>query len=167
MICQDAPPLVPVRFYIIGGPIYATTGSQFSEHELRAMARQIGVAEHVGFIPFQADPAAVYRALDVVAHASVEPEPFGRTIVEAMSCGRAIIATAAGGAGEIVTDGVDALAVGPRDVEQLAAAIARLCRDAALRARIGAGGRATAVSRFSRERLGREMLGVYRSGARR
>jgi hypothetical protein len=35
----------------------------------------------------------VYRALDVVVHASTQPEPFGLTIVEAMACGRAVVAS--------------------------------------------------------------------------
>ncbi len=66
------------RFYIVGGPVYATRGSQFSEEELRAEAAARGIASRVGFIGFQRDVADVYRALDVVIHASTRPEPFGR-----------------------------------------------------------------------------------------
>ncbi|HEU5115326.1 MAG TPA: glycosyltransferase, partial [Isosphaeraceae bacterium] len=42
----------PARYYIIGGPIYQTAGSQFSETELRALAETLGVADRVGFVPF-------------------------------------------------------------------------------------------------------------------
>src|SRR5262249_15351528 len=72
-----------VRFYVVGGPIYHTSGSQFSQAELRGLARDLGIEPDVGLIDFQPDPAAVYRALDVVVHASTRPEPFGLTIVEA------------------------------------------------------------------------------------
>ena len=54
------------------------------------------------------------RALDIVVHASTEPEPFGLTIAEGMASGRAVIVSAAGGAAEIVQDGVDALTCAPR-----------------------------------------------------
>ncbi len=41
----------------------------------------------VGLIPFQQDMAKVDNALDVVVHASTEPEPFGQVIIEGMACG--------------------------------------------------------------------------------
>ena len=49
------------------------------------------------------------RALDVVVHASTQPEPFGLVIAEAMACGRAVVVSSGGGAAEIVTPGEDAL----------------------------------------------------------
>jgi glycosyltransferase involved in cell wall biosynthesis len=64
-----------VRGYIIGGPIYVTAGSQVTEAELRQRAADLGIADRMGFVPFQPDPADVYRMLDVVVHASVRPEP--------------------------------------------------------------------------------------------
>jgi glycosyltransferase involved in cell wall biosynthesis len=151
----------PARFYIVGGPIYKTTGSQFSESELRALAEGLGVADRVAFVPFQASPADVFRALDVVIHASTSPEPFGRTIVEAMACGRPVIVSNAGGAAELFTDGTDAIGFPPGDAARLAAAIDSLIEDPARRQSIGASARATAVARFTRDRLGREVAAVY------
>lgn len=156
------PALAATRFFLVGGPIYATTGSQYSEAELRALATQLGIAERVGFVPFQKDTASVYRALDVVVHASTNPEPFGRTIVEAMACGRAVIAMEEGGAAELFTSGHDALGAAPRDAGALAGAIRVLATDPALRARLGNQARHSAVERFSRPRLGPELLAVYR-----
>jgi glycosyltransferase involved in cell wall biosynthesis len=152
----------PVRFSIIGGPIYETAGSQFSRAELVSLAEKLNLRGKVGFIDFQADPVEAYRALDVVVHASTAPEPFGRTIIEAMACGRAVIVSAAGGASELIHDGIDALAVAPGDVTGLAAAIARLANDPELRQRLGAAARKTAVRRFDRRRLGPELLAIYR-----
>jgi glycosyltransferase involved in cell wall biosynthesis len=84
-------------------------------------------------------------------------------IAEAMACGRPVIATAAGGAAEIVDDGVDALTVAPSDAQALADAIRRLASDAGLRARMGAAGRAKAERRFDRARLAAEAIPIYRA----
>ncbi|HEV3257746.1 MAG TPA: glycosyltransferase family 4 protein [Gemmataceae bacterium] len=155
-------PSTPIRFYIIGGPIYRTHGAQVSDAELRAKAAALGIAKQVGFIGFQENTADVYRALDIVVHASTQPEPFGRTIVEAMACARPVIVSQAGGAAELFTHGHDALGVPPGDATALASAILPLIRDRGARQRIAAHARRTAVERFSRERLGRQILSTYR-----
>lgn len=154
------PSELPVRGYVVGGPIYTTAGSQWTREELEAKAAQLGLGGRVGFVPFQTDPADVYRMLDVVVHASTQPEPFGLTIAEAMSCGRAVVVSAAGGAAELFADGVDAIGHQPGDVNGLAAAIRRLAEDADLRRRIGVSARATALDRFGVERFEDEFARV-------
>lgn len=149
-----------VRFYVVGGPIYRTAGSQFTRGELESRARKVGVASAIAFVPFQTRPADVYRALDIVVHASTKPEPFGRTIVEAMACGRAVIAAGAGGASELFRDGHEALATPPGDVAELAGAMCKLAGDRELRARLGAAGRATAVERFGRELMAQQVTEI-------
>ena len=157
------PPELPVRGYVVGGRIYATAGSEVDPDVLRWLAARLGITERVGFTGFVDDAAAAMRALDVVVHASTEPEPFGLVIAEAMACARPVVVSVAGGAGEIVEDGVDALAVPPGDAEALAVAIRRLAEDAGLRARLGAAGRARAERDFDRGRLAREVAPLYRS----
>jgi glycosyltransferase involved in cell wall biosynthesis len=156
------PPTLPVRWYIVGGPIYRTA-AQFTEAELRAEADSRGLTGRVGFVPFAADPVPIYRSLDVVLHASTQPEPFGLTVAEAMACGRAVIVSAAGGAAELFTDGVDALGAEPGNVEQLTDAVQRLVEDGELRARLGVAARRTAEARFDATRYGAELGRVYRS----
>jgi glycosyltransferase involved in cell wall biosynthesis len=150
-----------VRFYLVGGPIYHTAGSQWSDAELRELGRPLLDTGQLGFVPFQQEPAAVYRALDVVVHASTLPEPFGRTIVEAMACGRAVVVTCAGGAAELFTDDYDAAAVPPRDPEALALAIKQLVDDSAPRIRLGQNALQTAARKFGRPRLGPQVLATY------
>lgn len=159
LLAAEAPQL-PVRWYIIGGPIYHTT-AQFTEEELRTAAAERGLAARVGFVPFQPEPAGAYRALDVVVHASTLPEPFGLTVVEAMACGRAVVVSAAGGAAELFTDGHDGLGAAPGDVAGLAAAVRRLADDPSLRERLGASARATAEAHFGAARYGPQLLDVY------
>jgi glycosyltransferase involved in cell wall biosynthesis len=155
-----------VRFYIIGGPIYHTA-AQFTETELRQEAAARGLAGHIGFVPFAADPVPIYRALDVVLHASTLPEPFGLTVAEAMACGCAVVVSKAGGAAELYTDDVDALGFTPGNADQLAGAVRRLAEDAALRSRLGIAARRRAEARFDASRYGQQLCRVYRSVARR
>lgn len=152
-----------VRGYVVGGRIYATAGSEVDPQALRRTADALGIADRVGFTGFMDDSATAMRALDVVVHASTQPEPFGLVIAEAMACARPVIVSAAGGAGEIVRDGVDALAVPPGDAEALATALRRLAADAGLRARLGAAGRTRAEQDFDRARLARQVAPLYRS----
>jgi glycosyltransferase involved in cell wall biosynthesis len=151
----------PCRFYIVGGPLYRSAGSQFAAEELRAMATGLGLEGRVGFLPHQADPEAVYRALDVVVHASTRPEPFGRVIVEAMACGRAVVVARGGGASELFQEGISALGTEPGNVEELAGVLTRLIDEPTLRRSLGAGGRVEAEARFGRRRLGPEWTQVY------
>ena len=152
---------VPVRYYVVGGPIYATTGSQHTLDELRTTARAAGLGEtDAGFTGFVDDAAAAMRALDVVVHASTRPEPFGLVLAQAMAVGRALVTSGLGGAAEIVRPDVDALVHRPGDAASLAGAMDRLTADADLRARLGAAGQA-AAGRFSRERLAAAVVPVY------
>jgi glycosyltransferase involved in cell wall biosynthesis len=160
------PDPTPVRGYVIGGPVYQTDGSQFAPSELRALAARLGVAHRVGFTGFVEDAAAAMRALDVVVHASTEPEPFGLVIAEGMACGRAVVASSAGGASELLRDGEDALAHAPGDAATLARRIELLAGDPHLRGRLGRAGVSTARRRFDRERLAGELRPVYREADR-
>jgi glycosyltransferase involved in cell wall biosynthesis len=151
----------PVRAYVIGGPVYDTAGSQLTIDELRALAASLGIADRVGFTGFVARPAPALRALDVVVHASTEPEPFGLVIAEGMACGRTVIVSRAGGAAELVDDGVDALATAPGDAVALAHAIDRAAGDAALRERLGVAARRTAMRRFDSATFVARFLDLY------
>jgi glycosyltransferase involved in cell wall biosynthesis len=151
------------RFFLIGGPIYRTAGSQFSAEELRQRIATLGLTGYCHLVPFQTDLPPVYRGLDIVVHASTQPEPFGRTIAEAMACGRAVIVSRTAGAAELITDGVDALSVPPGDARSLAAALHRLIQEGELRQRLGQAARQTALRRFDRQLLGQRLLQVYQA----
>ncbi len=155
-----------VRGYVVGGPIYATAGSQVSRGELEQRASNLGLAGRAGFVPFQPDPAPVYRALDVVVHASTRPEPFGLTIAEGMSCGRAVVVSAAGGAAELFRDGIDAIGFPPGDSAAFTRLLTALVADPALRARLGQEARRTALRDFAPHRLPAQVEAVYRCARR-
>lgn len=149
-----------VRGYVIGEPVYATAGSQYSLAELRGMASSLGLGDRVGFTGFLR-PAPAIRALDIVVHASTQPEPFGLVIAEGMACGRAVVTSAAGGAAELIRPGVDALTHTPGDPVDLAAKLRELAGNSALRRELGQRARAAACERFSPDRLARELVTLY------
>jgi glycosyltransferase involved in cell wall biosynthesis len=151
---------VPVRGYVIGGPLYDTGGSQHSLDELRALAREAGCEGRVGFTGFQTDMPAVMGALDMVVHASTEPEPFGLVLIEAMAAGRPLITTALGGASELVTPGVDALIHRAGDPRSLAQAIVELAGDPGRRRCLAAAGRSRAAE-YDVRRFAEQFAGIY------
>jgi glycosyltransferase involved in cell wall biosynthesis len=152
---------LPVRAYVVGGALYETVGSQYSLDDLRRYTAGLGISDRVGFTGFVDKPEEALRALDIVVHASTMPEPFGLVIAEAMACGRAVIASDAGGAREIFTAGVDGTSHVPGNADDLGARITELARDAELRGRIGRAGRQTAERRFDRTRLAADLLPIY------
>jgi len=157
-------PLFPsskVEFFVIGGPLYATSGSQWTKIELENLAGAMGVANRVVFLPHQTEIDLLYRGLDLVVHASTKPEPFGRTIVEGMAYGKAVVAALDGGVGEIIDDGKDAMAFRPGDPEDMAQKIAMVLLDQELRVRLGVAGHEKAQDHFSRGALKARVIGLY------
>ncbi len=159
------PPELNWRGYLVGDAQYQTDGSQYSLAELQDLAKELGIAGQVGFTGFVDQPEAAMRELDIVVHASTEPEPFGLVIVEGMACARAVIASAGGGAAELFETGVTALSHTPGDAVQLTERITQLAADPNLRKRLGSAGRAHVEQRFNRTRLATELVPIYESAA--
>lgn len=107
---------------------------------LRERVRELGLSGRVWCVGHEADVASAMAACQVVVHASVSPEPFGRVLLEAMALGRPVVATDAGGPREVVSAGVDGLLVPPGDARAMAQAMARLLDDVDLRSRLGRSG---------------------------
>jgi glycosyltransferase involved in cell wall biosynthesis len=142
----------------------------FGEHEyaarLESLARALQIRDRVDFVGHVDDVDAVLFDLDLLVHASVLPEPFGQVVVEAMAAGVPVVAAAAGGPTEIVTDGLDGLLTPPGDVGELAFALARLDLDPRLRQRLSQGGFRRAAD-FTPQRAAVAVLDAYRDALRR
>jgi glycosyltransferase involved in cell wall biosynthesis len=78
-----------------------------------------------------------------------------------MACGRALITSANGGAAEFVRHEVNAMMHPAGDASTLAAQIAALVSNPALRSRLGAAALRTASEHFGRERMTEEMIALY------
>lgn len=108
---------------------------------LGARARLVGHGE---------DMAAAYAVADVVLSPSTDPEPFGRTAVEAQAALRPVIVSDAGGQRETVIEGETGFRVAPNDAAALADAMARMiAMGHEARARMGARGHANATTHYS------------------
>ncbi|HWR13926.1 MAG TPA: glycosyltransferase family 4 protein [Terriglobales bacterium] len=150
-----------VHGFVIGGALYQTASQQQSVNSLKEYANRLGIADRVTFTGFVDNPAAAMRMLDVVVHASTEPEPFGRVIVESMGCGKPVISSGKGGAAEVLRMGEFALTFESGNSASMAGAISRLVQDVNLRSRLGSNGLNAARLRFGRERLATELIPLY------
>ena len=120
---------------------------------LRAgIARSPHASRH-RFLGWEADLAALYPALDVLAVPSLYPEPFGRVSVEAQATAVPVVASVAGGLPETFVADSTGIGVAPGDADGLARAVLALIRDPERRRRMGAAGRDWACARFSLERI--------------
>jgi glycosyltransferase involved in cell wall biosynthesis len=128
-------------------------GEERRLEQLRALARELGVIERVRFCGFRPDVENVYGAADVVCVPSTQPDPLPNAALEAAAAGCCVVAAGHGGLPEILRDGATGTLVTPGDPSALAAALARLHADPALRARLGAAAAADVRERFAPERL--------------
>jgi glycosyltransferase involved in cell wall biosynthesis len=151
----------PARFYLVGGGLYSTTGSQRTPEELRGRIHSLGLGGRVGVIPFQRNIAGVYAALDVVVHASTKPEPFGRVVAEAMSAGRAVVAVASGGVLEQIEDERTGFLFPLGDALALRKRLDQLLRSSSLRAKIAGAAMTHARSHLDASRLGLAIHAVH------
>jgi len=88
-------------------------------------------------------------------------ENFPYTCLEAMSCGKPVIASGSGGLAEIIEDGYDGILVPPESPEWLADAIVRLLKDVDLRKKIGGHARETVEQKFSTTVIAKRMADLY------
>ncbi len=140
--------------------VLAGDGPQRSE--LEQLAASLGLHQQVQFIGYQSRPAVV-RLLNectVFVHPSLF-EPLGIVVIEALACGKPVVATAVDGIPEIVENGRDGILVEPGDARGLAVAICQLLGDATLRERLGRAGRARVKDAFRWQRMGESYVHAY------
>jgi glycosyltransferase involved in cell wall biosynthesis len=139
-------------------------GGQVESVMSRAAA--LGVRNAVrweGARPRQELPAA-YRAASVCVVPS-RFENFPYTCLEAMSCGRAVVASRAGGLPEVISDGNDGLLVAPENPAELAEAVSRVLLDESLRLRLGDAARARVRTSFTARIVAQRMSELYAAAA--
>ncbi len=130
--------------------------------ELDALAQQIGVAERVRFLGWRTDRGALLRAADICLLPS-SYEPFGTVILDAWSTRTAFIACDSAGPRAHIRDGENGMLVAANDPAALAAAIAAVNADPALRRRIVDAGYAEYLRHFTREAVTHRWIEVYQN----
>jgi len=123
--------------------------------ELEELARTLHVDSEVKFLGQQGreEIGKLLRECDLFVLPS-RSEPFGIVIIEALACGKPVVASSVGGIVEIIRNGENGLLVPPDDPGALAEAINTVLSNPGLGSKMGTNGRATVVERFSVERNG-------------
>jgi glycosyltransferase involved in cell wall biosynthesis len=155
----DVARVYPDAHCLIAGGTHRS-GTAYAE-TLQRRTAELGLSSQVHFLGFREDVVDVMNAADVVVHASVRPEPFGRVILEGMLLAKPVIATAAGGVPELIEHERTGYLVPPGDVAALASCICRVLAAPGERAVIGESAQRWARSRFSLARQVDEMAEIY------
>lgn len=134
-------------------------GGGEDEPTLRDLACRLGVAGHVRFAGWWDDLEAVYYGSDVIALTS-DNEGTPVCLIEALACGRPVVATNVGGVPDVLEDGRLGLLVPPRDVLAFATAMSQMT-DSAVRHRLSGGGSDAMLRRFGAERLVSDVQALY------
>ena len=128
--------------------------------ELTREVRDLGLERHVLLPGFRPDVLSLLKTFDVFVMPSIT-EGLGTSILDAMACGKAVVASAVGGIPEVVASEETGLLIQPRDPTGLAAAVVRLLGDRRLADRFGAAGRARVEQRFTAERMVQELSLIH------
>mgnify|MGYP003642183600 CR=1 FL=1 len=152
-----------LRGLIVGEALF--DGDDAYAEQVKNRVSELGVEDRVSFLGFRDDVPQVMAACDAIVHASTDPEPFGRVIVEAMLSRRPIVATRGGGATELVGEHNErGILVDGGDVAQLRDAMKMVSERSETRDRIVADGLEFARGNCSLEetvRKVRDILEVY------
>lgn len=129
-----------IKLIIVGdGPL---------RHQLQTVAKDTGCADRIEFLGRRSDVPEIMRAMDIFVLSSYS-EGMSNTILEAMSSGLPVVATAVGGNPELVLNGKTGLLVPTNDPEKLERALCLLIRHEEMRKEMGMRGRERVKKYFS------------------
>lgn len=121
--------------------------------EIVSLVEELRLTSHVEFVRASyAEMPRLYERADIVVYPTLGAEPYGLVPLEAMSCGRPIVASRSGGIPETVIDGVTGYIVPVGDVGALADRLAELISCPRLTRRLGRTGRRHVRKNFDSER---------------
>lgn len=146
------------RIWVIGEP--PAKKPHYLE-ELKTLTRRLGIEEKVEFLGRRSDVPQLLKQCDVLVMSSIEPESFGRVILEAQAVGVPVVATRVGGVLDIIDDNITGLLILPKDPDAIAASVMRLIKDKSLRNRLSAAAREKLRKEFTIDKMAQRTLAVY------
>jgi glycosyltransferase involved in cell wall biosynthesis len=149
------------RFVVVGG---TDLTAEQREHfgEVQQVVADCGVADSMTFCGFRTDVARVVSAFDLFV-LSTNWEGLPLVLLEALALGKPTVATAVDGIPEVLKDGVTGLLHAHQDDAGLADAILRFLRNPGWAQRVAEAGQRLVLDRFSPERTGAQLAGLYRA----
>ena len=152
-----------VTAILVGDALF---GEQDYVSRLHQQVSDLGLENRVKFLGFRDDIPQLMAACDLVSHTSTSPEPFGRVIVEAMLCGRPIVAAKAGGAVELIDHGINGFLTEPENIQELAVLINTCLKDPEKVANIAKTARKSAAERFDVKNINQQIAQLIESVVR-
>ncbi|HYK02096.1 MAG TPA: GT4 family glycosyltransferase PelF [Thermoanaerobaculia bacterium] len=143
--------------------IYGSVADPPYYEKCLALRRELGLDDAVSMGSVASDVVDAYRDADVVLLTSIS-EAFPFSVIEAMACERAVVASDVGGVGEALEE--CGMLVRPRDVDGFATAVRELLDDPSLRTRIGRRARARVLEEFRLDGSISAYLDLYRAAAK-
>ncbi len=135
-----------VRYFIVGS---ASPGNEDQVDRLKELMAEVGVEDIVTLVGERNDPASIFAALDIAVVPSVQPEPFGCVVMEAMAVGTPVIGSRCGGIAEQIIDGDSGLLFAPGDPAALAGSLDQMLRNPDLRRGMASNARQRVRTMFS------------------
>lgn len=123
----------------------------------------MNLSDHVvftGYVPGDELPS-YYRSADIFCAPATGGESFGIVLLEAMACGKPVVATNIDGYASVLADGEEGLLVPPRDEDALAEALLKLLQDKSLRSSMGGKG-LTKAEKYSWPNITRQVVNYYK-----
>ncbi len=147
---------------IAGGPARAKLGQDRVYRQLAALSRELDLAGRVTFTGRVAgrDLPALLRSADILVSAAWDA-PFGTVALQAMACGKPVVASAVGIHTDAVIDGTTGVLVPPGRPSLLARRVRGLLASPLQLEAFGIAGADRARARYSWERIGQETLHAY------
>ncbi|HLJ11793.1 MAG TPA: glycosyltransferase family 4 protein [Planctomycetaceae bacterium] len=140
---------------------FLVAGAGPEEANLRRVARELGIADKVTFVPFLRCFTDSLAATDIFCLPSLQ-EGLGTVMLEAMALARPVIATAVGGVTGVIRDGWNGLIVPPRDSAALARRILELLEQPARAQAIGSQARQLVIEEYNIDTMVEKTAGLYR-----
>lgn len=148
LLLEAVKELPSVHVLLVGTALF---GEEDYVSQLKSLADSPELQGRIHWLGFRDDIPALMKACDIVVHTSTEPEPFGRVIVEGQLAQKPVVASAAGGALEIIDHGTTGYLFPPEDAIALRNLIEKLIGDRSHAQTIAQQGYRSAKQKFSLE----------------
>ena len=136
-------------------------GDEGYQKKITVMVDESGFKDKVIMTGYVENVSNIYSVMDVCVHTSIEPEPFGLVIIEAMANGVPVVASNIGAPEEIIIDNVNGYLVSPNSTEKLASRIINLLSDEELKEKIGERGRLNVRDNYQSGQYARLVENIY------
>lgn len=147
-----------IRCLVVGD---TTPGDVPYLEKLKRICKEKNIENNVILTGFQGHPLDYINIMDIFVHTSIEPEPFGIVILEAMFLSKPVITTTIGGPAEIIEDGISGILIKPDEPQLLAEAIDSLLADKMLSEEYGAAAFEELKKDFTMKKNAESVMRIY------